>query len=126
LLTSVRPFTTIRQVTVPSPRELTRATEPDRTTTDRLAVDVPLVVRYSTRWVLRDLTDVDLSDVDLSDVDFPDVLEEPVVSSGSQAVSTSATAPAATTTRVLSMARACRSGRDRSVTRGGGISGAGR
>jgi hypothetical protein len=104
LLATVLPFSTIRQLTLPLPVEVTRATDPDRTVTDRCDVVPPFFV--STRTLtLPDLV-----------VIFPLLLVEWLllapVSSGSHAVTASRAAAATPTTaaRLVTMASSVRSG----------------
>jgi hypothetical protein len=103
LLATVLPLSTIRQLTLPFPVEVTRATDPDRTVTDRRAVVVPPCF-VSTRTVtLPDFFVV-----------FPLVTAEwlplLVVSSGSHAVNASRAAAATPTTaaRLVNMAPSVR------------------
>jgi hypothetical protein len=100
LLATVLPLSTIRQLTLPLPVEVTRATDPDRTVTDRRDVVVPpLCVSVWTVTLLLDFFVV----FPLFTVEWLPLVP---VSSGSHAVSASTAAAATPTTaaRLVNMA----------------------
>jgi hypothetical protein len=102
-LATVLPLSTIRQLTLPLPVEVTRATDPDRTVTDRRAVVVPPFF-VSTRTVtLLDFFVV----FPLFTVEWLPLVP---VSSGSHAVNASRAAAATPTTaaRLVNMAASVR------------------
>ena len=100
LLATVLPLSTIRQLTLPLPVEVTRATDPDRTVTDwRDVVVPPLCVSVRTVTLLLDFFVV----FPLFTVEWLPLVP---VSSGSHAVSASTAAAATPTTaaRLVNMA----------------------
>ena len=107
LFATVLPFTTIRQLTRPLPVEVTRATDPDRTVTERRAVVAPrCFVSVRTTTLPPDFFVV----LSLFTTEW---LPLEAVSSGSHAVSATMTAAAATPTeaaRLVNMAPSVRPG----------------
>ena len=105
LLATVLPLSTIRQLTLPLPVEVTRATDPDRTVTDRRDVVVPpLCVSVWTVTLLDFFVVFPLFTVEW--------LPLAPVSSGWHAVTASTAAAATPTTeaRLVNMAASVRPG----------------